>query len=562
MKFLFNIYWSLLVCLLSISAQNTYYVSPSGNNSNPGSITQPWEKIQYSINQLNPGDTLLIREGTYEEKIDLDVSGLPGQYITIKNFPEEDVIIDAINFSDDQPILWTDNAYLHIEGLHLTNNIINYASGLVLQGAAHHIEIINNKISHIKFSADPDAPINSNTNAVPLNIYADSALDSIHNIIIRGNEIYNNQTGYSENISAGGNFSIFLIENNIVHDNTNIGIDIGGNYQTSPNPNFDQGRYGIIRNNIVYNCNSPYSPAAGIYVDGGRDIIVENNLCYNNGYGGEIGCEENGSTSNVTFRNNIFHHNAYAGMHIGGYDPETTGIIINCKVYHNTFYHNDTGNFDNGELILSKSEDCVIANNILYLSPQNVLLYAYREQDNLIFDYNLVYAQAGIDNIITYGNYEETGLDDYYNSSGYGVHSIFGDPLFLDASSSNFHLQINSLAIDTGNEQYTSGYDYDGTSRPQGEGVDLGAFEYNSLSVNDSQSSSKLSVYPNPTAVYINFPHPSYTTYKLTDFSGKTLMKGKISGTRINISGLINGLYLLELYQPGKPLLKQIIIKK
>lgn len=39
---------------------NVYYVSPAGNNSNPGTITQPWATPGYGTSQLQPGDTLVI----------------------------------------------------------------------------------------------------------------------------------------------------------------------------------------------------------------------------------------------------------------------------------------------------------------------------------------------------------------------------------------------------------------------------------------------------------------------------------------------------------------------
>jgi len=548
-----------------VYSQNSYYVSPTGNNSNNGSISTPWETIQYGVNQLNPGDTLFIRGGTYQEKIDVDVSGMPSAYITIKNYQNENVVIDAINFSDDIPIIWTDNAYLHIEGLHLTNNIHNYAAGLALQGVAHDIEIINNKISNIKFSADPNASVTTNTNAVPLSIYADSATDSIYNILIKGNEVFNNQTGYSENISAGGNFSTFIIEDNIVHDNTNIGIDIGGHYETVSIPALDQGRYGVIRNNIVYNCNSSYSTAAGIYIDGGRDIIVENNICYNNGYGGEIGCEKNGSTSNVTFRNNIFYGNHYAGMAIGGYDSSFTGIVLNSNVYNNTFYQNDTGNNYSGELLLSKLENCNIENNIFYISAQNVFMYAYRTQTNLSLNYNLVYADDGESNIIIEGNFNSVGLYNFYNASGFGSNSIFGNPDFVDPLNNDFHIQSNSPAINSGNPNYimSSGeVDIDGESRIIDSIIDCGADEFNSgLGIINTEL-QEMTIYPNPTKNIVFFKNLSNFSYKVYSINGQ-LIKTVDNQKHVDLSNLNKGLYFVKVYDNKKEKTTTIkVIKK
>src|SRR5271157_4249209 len=44
---------------------STYWVSPSGNDSNPGTKAQPWETPQACMDKLLPGDTLDIMAGTY-----------------------------------------------------------------------------------------------------------------------------------------------------------------------------------------------------------------------------------------------------------------------------------------------------------------------------------------------------------------------------------------------------------------------------------------------------------------------------------------------------------------
>jgi hypothetical protein len=544
---IFLIFYSLL----AFSQQN-YYVSTTGNDSNNGSITSPWNSIQYGCNNLLPGDTLHILGGTYYEKIDINVSGTPGNYITIKNYQNDEVIIDAINFNDDTPIIWTNNAFIRIQGLHLTNNIFNFASGLALQDTAHHIEIIDNKISNIKFSSNPNAPVNSNTNAVPLSVYADNPNSSIHDILINGNEVFNNQTGYSENISCGGNFTDFIIENNIVHDNTNIGIDIGGNYGTSSNPANDHGRNGVIRNNLVYNCNSPYSPAAGIYIDGGWDIIVENNICHNNGYGGEIGCEENGETKNIIFRNNVFYNNYYSGMHIGGYDENTTGIVKNSSVYNNTFYKNDVGNTYGGEIAFTKLENCNVENNIFYISSQNVFTTIERTQVNFSFDYNLVFADNGetiLESDVNGTTHQ--GLQNFYSATGYGVNSVFINPLFVDENNNDFHLQATSPAIDQGNPNYvvsSNEVDMDNENRINNGVIDCGADEYHSPLNVENFVKNDFYIYPNPTKKYLFLKSfGQKTEFEIYNQIGVLMHKGKILDSMIDVSNLQQNIYYIKI---------------
>jgi hypothetical protein len=52
------------------------------------------------------------------------------------------------------------------------------------------------------------------------------------------------------------------------------------------------------------------------------------------------------------------------------------------------------------------------------------------------------------------------------------------DPRFVNGPGSDFHLVIGSPAIDAAEPATVDPFDYDGVSRPQGAGRDLGAFEY------------------------------------------------------------------------------------
>jgi hypothetical protein len=81
----------------AIAQAATYYVAPSGNDSNPGTQSAPWGTVQHAVKKLRPGDTLLLRGGTYwESDISLDgVHGTADAPITIKNYPGERPVIDG-----------------------------------------------------------------------------------------------------------------------------------------------------------------------------------------------------------------------------------------------------------------------------------------------------------------------------------------------------------------------------------------------------------------------------------------------------------------------------------
>ncbi len=70
---------------------------------------------------------------------------------------------------------------------------------------------------------------------------------------------------------------------------------------------------------------------------------------------------------------------------------------------------------------------------------------------------------------VSYTDSDQTG---YAGSSG----NINNDPLF--AGSGDYHLQAASPCIDNGTSTGAPSIDIEGTSRPQGAGYDMGAYEY------------------------------------------------------------------------------------
>ena len=68
---------------------STYYISTDGKDSNTGSIESPWASFRHALRNTAPGDTILVRGGTYltnEVWIRKNRGGADGRYLTIKNF--------------------------------------------------------------------------------------------------------------------------------------------------------------------------------------------------------------------------------------------------------------------------------------------------------------------------------------------------------------------------------------------------------------------------------------------------------------------------------------------
>ena len=53
---------------IGVTAQTNYYVSTTGNNSNPGTLALPWQTLQYAANNVGTGEVVNVRGGTYNGK--------------------------------------------------------------------------------------------------------------------------------------------------------------------------------------------------------------------------------------------------------------------------------------------------------------------------------------------------------------------------------------------------------------------------------------------------------------------------------------------------------------
>lgn len=99
----------------SAGGSSTYYVDPSGSNSNSGSISSPWKTVGYGITQVSAGDTLYLREGTYVERIQSPSisKGTSSSPITVAAYPGERPVIKGL--------FWiTGPSYWIFDGLNVT----------------------------------------------------------------------------------------------------------------------------------------------------------------------------------------------------------------------------------------------------------------------------------------------------------------------------------------------------------------------------------------------------------------------------------------------------------
>ena len=81
--------------LAVLSAGSSYYVSPTGNDSNPGTEAQPFRTIGKAATVVQPGSTVYIKAGTYREQVAATLSGAANNYVTFRNYGSDVVVVDG-----------------------------------------------------------------------------------------------------------------------------------------------------------------------------------------------------------------------------------------------------------------------------------------------------------------------------------------------------------------------------------------------------------------------------------------------------------------------------------
>lgn len=497
------------------------YVSPTGNNGNPGTEAQPWATLTYAAGQLAAGDTLFARSGTYSERLVLTgKSGSLAQPITIRNYPGETPIINGAAITVPTGgrqglVAFINCSHLVFQGFEVTHFVTTAADripiGVQIEGAGTGLQILGNQVHHIWQSST-----NGSANGFGIAVYG-TQTTPILDLVLDGNEVYDLRTGQSESVVLNGNVVGFEVTNNIVHDGNNIGIDFIG-YEASAPTGYDRARDGICRSNTVYNIDSAFNPgysgnfvtgggsqsAAGIYVDGGTNIIVERNHCYHCNFGIELASENPaGATDYILLRNNLLHHNHSSGLIMGGYDANR-GVTDHCQITNNVIYQNDTAVGDSGQVTIQfYFQNNVFKNNIVWANATGQMIIHYVTGGTAlkrsfpagnVFDYNVYYFNGAAVNA-EFGlnpagsNQSYYGLAAWQTAVGGEANSAFHDPGFATAipgvnpADTDFKLATASFCRDRGEPSpaFTPGVgekDFFGASRVANGRVDVGLHEW------------------------------------------------------------------------------------
>jgi hypothetical protein len=519
-----------VVVLLFFSISNIW-----GNKIVVAKSGSAYASVQTGVTTANAGDTVLVKEGIYNEVVSFPKSGSDiSGYITLMG--ESGTILDGTG-KGKIGISISGKNYIRVIGMEVQNFIgSGTPMGIYVDGSSNNLEIKNNKVHNIE---------NATGNAHGIAFYGNNAT-AISNILVDGNEIRNCKLGQSASMVLNGNVTNFTVSNNIVHDNDNIGIDFIGFEGTCPTTSFDQARNGICINNTVYNIssktNSTYGgerSADGIYVDGGKNIVIERNRIFNCDIGIELASEHLGkNTQDITVRNNFISGAFQANILAGGYDAKR-GNAVNITIVNNTTYQ---GN--GGELALQfNCNNIVVKNNIFYAKPNQSYLQNWG-------NYNL---NVTVNNNIYYGE-SPSSPGDWADTNAKYV-----NPQLINGAA-NMHIGSSSPAVNTGidlgnnsNGTPISGtFDIDNAARIVGNKIDIGADEYEIPNVIvQNPDEYGIIIYPSPAKnIIISMPQiGKQSTITICNITGKELINQqlKINETDIDINNLTCGVYFAKL---------------
>lgn len=333
--------------------QKVVHVAVDGDDaSGKGTLNAPYATVSAAASAA-PASIIVVHEGEYGPiELGPECSG-NGQLHTI------------IRPAEDEKVLVHAEDGIGISLLNVSNFTVE---GLEIEGGTHGIYYESTReagqaLTDIQIK---DCTVHGVRGTHGICAYARNDLAPVQGLTIEGCEVYDCECGDSESVVLNGNIDGFVIKDNVIHDNNNIGIDMIGFEGTAKHPDedsetnayeFDMVRNGVCTDNVIYNISSEGNPAYyedgeydlcadGIYVDGGQDIEIYNNFVFNCDIGLEVATEHSPDdnelfrVSGVNVHDNVIAScTGWTGICFGGYDKDL-GFTEECVFEHNTLVDN------------------------------------------------------------------------------------------------------------------------------------------------------------------------------------------------------------------------------
>ena len=411
------------------AAGTTYYVSAIlGDNSNSGlSKTSAFLTLNYAVTKTNPGDTVLIMDGTYigegtsTATLAINRAGTADNWITYKAYPGH---LPVVQSNGAWQAVRIDAQYIVVDGL--------------------RVHGIRDQVSF----AEAEQAFNDyryNNAGLKRRIHGSGITLSPFNIV-RNNEVWNFGGGGIEAIGVDS----VIIENNLVYDTSHYSPMGHSGISVIYSENIDGTQVGlegtkyktIVRGNTAHSNLNYFECACYDYraVTDGNGIIID-----------DLG-DYDGWT---LVASNLVYNNGGSGIH--------TYLARNVDVINNTAYKNAQSEDIQGDLYARRSENINLINNIIYAKTGEAVT-TETPGTNVTYAYNIYYDGTNSPNIPT----------------GLGEGDIIADPQFinpgLDPNFIEFQLSASSPGLNSGSDEYPTVLDIRNAPRATGT-TDRGAYE-------------------------------------------------------------------------------------
>jgi len=504
------------------AAINTYYVSETGNDKNDGeSEAKAWRTLSKATNTAKAGSTVWIKAGNYiDGKIGVEYEGEIDNPIKFKGYKDTTGDLDGVMYwnygdklnSDEMPLIngnnpssldgitFSNKQYIIFENIQLTgflrpvyfksSNII--FRNIIAEGGNSPTNKYIGASIHAYSNAAPDATSTENNRFIGCRFLN----GGLGNLVVSGNfNLIDNCKSYSDILSGTGSTDYYYLlhgSNNIVLNSLahRVGATSHHGHGFSIKDELYPSEYNLINNCEALNIAQAYEVRWALtkynVFKNSRSIGTGYTNSSNNGGGLTIW---NGATFN-TFEN-MFVQNVqvgiwYIGVREGGnaVNMGNNNIFKNCvfdKVYHMIEISNNLGKdmpLENNKYLNCTFRETNINGAFLKINMNNTI--SFRNNQFINSTFSEISRRVPITKSYDWNTSTDFVFDtnNFYKTWGSeGTNYLTVNPLFEDASNGNFRLKPDSSLIDAGNNLKEISADFDGIARPQGEGIDIGAFE-------------------------------------------------------------------------------------
>jgi len=404
------------------AAPATRWVSPAGDDGNPGTEELPWRQLSHAAEMVQPGEVVEILNGVYQSPIIIaGKNGNPDSPIIFRA-AGADVLVDG---SGADGSAWDKRDAIYIyESSHVVLH------GIREEGA----DRAGLRVSLAQFVTVQGCVFGDNGT---WGIFTDFADD----LKLLGNECYGSKSEHGIYHSNSGDRAV--ITGNYCHDNHACGIQLNADPS-----NGGDGIHSdcVVERNLLVNNNE--SGGAAINLASVRDSVIRNNLAYGNLATG-IGMWDDGQGHQWGCQGNLVEHNTI----VFGPGEGRFGMTI---------WNGSSGN--------------TVRNNVFLSGARGGISFTEESLPGLDSDYNLYFSQDGWHLFEDENKQQKYNFDQFKELTGGDSNSLKGAPQFVDPEGGKYTLEPGSPGHDSGTDSGVTEC-YDGTPRPKGAGYDMGAYD-------------------------------------------------------------------------------------